>query len=51
MFNIFKKVTGKLFGSKYDRDVKKYLPVVEQVHAEFDRLQGLSNDELRNKTL
>ena len=51
MFNIFKKVTGKLFGSKYDRDVKKYLPVVEQVHEAFDRLQGLSNDQLRNKTL
>ncbi|MEM9528581.1 MAG: hypothetical protein AAGA31_18350, partial [Bacteroidota bacterium] len=41
----------KLFGSKQDRDVAKYQPVVEEVNAVFVTLSGLSNDELRNRTL
>jgi preprotein translocase subunit SecA len=41
----------KLFGTKYERDVNAYLPVVDQVNEEFEKLAGLSNDELRNKTL
>jgi len=40
-----------IFGSKYDRDVKVYSPVVEQINDYFDAYQSLSNDELRNKTL
>ncbi len=41
----------KLFGTKYDRDVKTYLPIVDEINEEFGRLSGLSNDDLRNKTL
>jgi preprotein translocase subunit SecA len=41
----------KLFGTKYDRDVKTYLPLVEKVNEYFDSYSSLSNDELRNKTL
>ncbi len=45
------KIFKKLFGTKYDRDVKKYAPIVEQINQIYTQLISLSNDELRNKTL
>jgi preprotein translocase subunit SecA len=42
---------SKLFGSKSERDVKSILPLVEKVKAEFAKLDGISNDELRAKTI
>ena len=47
---MFKSFFKKLFGTKQDKDKKFYLPAVEQTNAEWEQLQGLSNDELRNKT-
>ena len=47
MFNTFKK----LFGTKHDRDVKKFTPVVTEINEFFESFKSLSNDELRNKTL
>lgn len=47
MFKIFQKV----FGTKFDRDVKEYLPIVDQINQKFDEFQILSHDELRQKTL
>ena len=44
------KVLTKLFGTKFDRDVKKYTPIVEETLRIYDTLQVLSSDELRNKT-
>ena len=46
MLNIFTKI----FGTKFDRDVKKYTPIVEQVLKYYDEYNSLSNDQLRNKT-
>jgi preprotein translocase subunit SecA len=46
MLNLFKKV----FGTKYDKDVKEYAPVVEVINKHFAAYQSLSIDELRNKT-
>ncbi len=45
------KFVKKLFGSKYDRDVAEYAPIVEQINDEFERIQRLSNDDLRNRTI
>ncbi|MDB4925636.1 preprotein translocase subunit SecA [Mucilaginibacter sp.] len=42
---------SKLFGSKSERDVKAILPLVEKVKAEFAKLDQISNDELRARTL
>jgi preprotein translocase subunit SecA len=42
---------SKLFGSKSDRDVKSLMPLVEKVKAEFAKLDQISNDELRAKTI
>ncbi|NND77740.1 MAG: preprotein translocase subunit SecA, partial [Flavobacteriales bacterium] len=41
---------SKIFGTKYDRDVKAYAPVVEEINEIFEELASLTNDELRNKT-
>ncbi|MEM9846815.1 MAG: preprotein translocase subunit SecA [Bacteroidota bacterium] len=45
------KAIKRLFGTKYDRDVAKYNPIVDQINDEFEALASLSNDDLRNKTL
>jgi len=47
MFKIFKN----LFGTKYDRDVKLYSPVVAEINKHFESYASISNDELRNKSL
>ncbi len=46
MFKIFTKI----FGSKYERDVKTYSPVVEEINEYYDQFQQLSNEQLRAKT-
>ena len=46
-------VTGiqKLFGNKADKDVKGIAPFVDKINSEYSKLQDLSNDELRAKTI
>ncbi|PKL83798.1 MAG: preprotein translocase subunit SecA [Ignavibacteriae bacterium HGW-Ignavibacteriae-3] len=39
-----------IFGDKNKRAVKEYWPIVEQINVEFEKLNGLTDDELRNKT-
>ncbi len=41
----------KVFGTKYDKDVKAINPYVDKTNNFFDQYQSLTNDELRNKTL
>ncbi|HMO38510.1 MAG TPA: preprotein translocase subunit SecA [Saprospiraceae bacterium] len=41
----------KIFGTKYERDVSNYTPVVNQINEFFQQLQALDNDALRRKTL
>ena len=43
-------ILGKLFGNKYDKDVKEITPLVDKINEEFAKLNSLSNDELRAKT-
>lgn len=43
-------ILTKLFGNKSDRDMKALQPVVDKVNAEFQKLQNLSDQELRGKT-
>src|SRR5687768_6402679 len=47
MFKLFTKI----FGSKYERDVKAYGPNVEIINEFATQYQALTHDELRNKTL
>jgi preprotein translocase subunit SecA len=44
------KLLQKVFGSKNEKDVKTLLPIVDQINAEYAKLQSLSDEELRAKT-
>ncbi|MBI3260296.1 MAG: preprotein translocase subunit SecA, partial [Ignavibacteriae bacterium] len=46
MINLLKK----MFGTKHDKDVKLLRPIVDEINTEFEKLSGLSDDELRAKT-
>ena len=46
----FLNILSKLFGNKYDKDVKKITPIVKEINLEYEKLNILTNDELRNKT-
>ena len=50
MINSLVNGIQKLFGNKADKDVKGLEPFVDKINTEFSKLQGLSNDELREKT-
>ncbi|MFB6258534.1 MAG: preprotein translocase subunit SecA [Flavobacteriales bacterium] len=43
-------VLKKLFGDKQSKDIKALQPLVDRTNEEFEKLQDLSNDELRAKT-
>jgi len=40
----------RLFGSKHERDIKKLMPIVEQINRYYEQFQALSDAELRAKT-
>lgn len=44
------KFIAKVFGTKSDKDVKKLMPIVEEVNSEFAKLSTISDQELRDKT-
>ncbi len=48
--SIINNVLGLFLGNKYERDLKEINPYVEKIHLEFEKVQGLSNDELRDMT-
>ncbi|MCB0563378.1 MAG: preprotein translocase subunit SecA [Phaeodactylibacter sp.] len=50
---MFKGITDslkKVFGTKQDKDINLYMPLVEEVNEFFGQLENLTNDELRDKT-
>ncbi|MFY0625326.1 MAG: preprotein translocase subunit SecA [Reichenbachiella sp.] len=50
MIDFIAKGAAKLFGTKADKDIKELTPYVGLINAEFDKLNILSDDELRGKT-
>ncbi len=50
MLDFINKSISGIFGTKADRDLKDLKPNVDLVNAEFDKLQSLSDDELRGRT-
>ena len=44
-------IVKKIFGTKYDRDVKSYAPLVDQTNDFFEEYESLTNDQLRGKTV
>jgi len=49
--SIVTKVLGLFLGTSMQRDIKEINPFVEKTHIEFNKLQDLSNDQLRDRTL
>jgi preprotein translocase subunit SecA len=47
---MLKNVVRTLFGSRHDREVKKYWPRVEEINRIVQQLASLSDDELRAQT-
>ncbi|MBN2017772.1 MAG: preprotein translocase subunit SecA [Candidatus Cloacimonetes bacterium] len=48
---MFKKVLTKVFGTQFEREVKKIQPVVDEINRIFPELSSLSEDELKHKTV
>ena len=47
----FLNIIGKLFGNKYDKDIKQITPIVEEINKQYESLTQVTNDQLRNKTI
>ncbi len=48
---MFESLLKSIFGSKHDREVKRVLPIVEEINRLYEEWHGLSDDQLRAKTL
>lgn len=48
--SIINSVLGLFLGNKYERDLKEINPYIEKIHIEYQKLQALSNDSLRELT-
>jgi preprotein translocase subunit SecA len=48
--SVINKILGLFLGNKNERDMKEIDPHVILIHNEFEMLNGLTNDELRDKT-
>ncbi len=48
--SIISKVLGNMFGSKSDKDIREVQPYVELIYRETERIQSLSNDDLRKES-
>ncbi len=51
MFGIIGKSLKKLFGTKYERDIKNFSPTVEEINQIGIALREVDNDVLRQKTI
>ncbi len=47
---MFNYVVAKVFGTKNERDIKRMMPIVEQIGALESEMQALSDEQLRAKT-
>ncbi len=48
--SIITSILGQFLGNKSERDIKEIMPYVEKIREEYDKLPGLSNDELRERS-
>lgn len=51
MINSIIKGISKIFGDKSEKDIKEMKPLVDEINRYFEQYKGLSNDELRGKTI
>ena len=46
----FLQIIGKMFGNKYEKDVKNIMPIVDKINTIFVEFQTITNDQLRKNT-
>src|SRR6478672_3277129 len=44
------KVLTNVFGTRHDREKKRVQPIVDQINEEYERLQSVSEEELKGQT-
>lgn len=44
------KIIKKIFGDKYEKDLKPLWPIVEEINEHYETIKNLTDDELKNKT-
>lgn len=47
---MFQKILNLIFGSKYERDLKRLTPIVEQINSLEPKIKSLSDSDLKNQT-
>ncbi|NOT06803.1 MAG: preprotein translocase subunit SecA [Gemmatimonadales bacterium] len=47
---MIKRLVEMFFGTRQQREVKRLMPLVHRIHAEEERLKGLSEEELKGQT-
>jgi preprotein translocase subunit SecA len=47
---MLKNIIQGIFGSRHDREVRKLLPMVDEINQEWERLQPVSEEELKGQT-
>jgi preprotein translocase subunit SecA len=47
---MLKKVVNALFGTSHERELKRLWPLVDRINEEWERLQQVSDEELRGQT-
>ena len=47
---MLQKVLNFIFGSKYERDLKRLTPIVQEINSHESKISQMSNDELGNQT-
>ncbi|MDQ6925191.1 MAG: preprotein translocase subunit SecA, partial [Candidatus Eremiobacteraeota bacterium] len=47
---MLKSLVNRVFGSRHDRERRRVQPIVDEVNREYERLQGVSDEELRAQT-
>ncbi|HZF69072.1 MAG TPA: preprotein translocase subunit SecA [Gemmatirosa sp.] len=47
---MLKSIVNRVFGSRHDRERRRVQPIVDEINQEYERLQGVSDDELRAQT-
>ena len=50
MFDKVSNILTSIFGTKSERDLKKIWPIVEEINEHYQKMEELSDDELKQKT-
>ncbi len=47
---MLKSIVNRVFGTRHERERRRVQPIVDAINEQFERLQGVSEEELRGQT-